>query len=206
MGDVVIGATELRKQLVAAEEAQKTAETAVASAQKAFDAEGSDAAGKALLKARDALALKAEHVARARRLLDEAEAREAEAERQRLMARVEEIEMLISGPAVRAIAAPLIAEELALLEGVAQFRARRIARGEELRKLEIELLNTRKSLGEDVGGWAFANATNPLESHLDVDAAIEERARKLEEPLRSLLRELVQPRRQASLFVPPVGR
>ncbi len=148
MGDVVIGATELRKQLVAAEEAQKTAETAVETAQMSFDEDGSDSAGKALLKARDALALKAEHVARARRLLDEAEAREAEAERQKKLARAAELSKALEPLELRAAVAPLVAQEVEALKVVARIRAERRAMAAAKRALWAEMLRIHQELGQ----------------------------------------------------------
>jgi len=59
---------ELREQVTGAEGAYADALTAVATAQAAFDESGSDAAAKALLRAREAAGLAGEQIERAKRL------------------------------------------------------------------------------------------------------------------------------------------
>jgi len=182
--------TELKEQASAASDAHGEALAGVDAAEHEFDDKGTDAAAKSLQKAREVASLAGEHVARARRLLEAGEARAAEAERQRLMARKAELEKLLSATALKAEAAPFIEAELGLLMEVAQCRARRIARGAELRSLEVELLQTRRTLGEAVEAWMFSQATNPLASAVAIGELFDERCRVLDEPLRSLLRTL----------------
>ena len=181
---------ELREQVTGAEGAYADALEAVSAAQASFDESGSDATAKALLRARQEASLAEEHVGRAKRILEAGEARAAEVERQRLIARKAELESKLTATAVKAEAAPFVEEEFGLLLEVAKCRARRIARGQELRLLEVELLQTRRTLGEAVEAWMFSQATNPLASAVAIGELFDERCRVLDEPLRSLLRTL----------------
>ena len=181
---------EFREQLSGAETAHADALTAVSAAQVAFDETGSDTAAKALLRAKGEAGLAEEHVARARRLLAAGEDRAAEVERQRLLARKAELESKLTATALKTEAVPFDEAELGLLLEVAKFRARRIARGSELQALEVELLRTRRTLGEQVDAWAFNQATNPLITPVAMGEAFDAKCRVLEEPLRSLLRTL----------------
>jgi hypothetical protein len=89
---------ELREQLEHAAKAYEDATVAVESAQQSFDDSGSDAAAKSLTAARDVARFAGEHRDRARRILDEAEAKRAVEERAALQAKHDALKAELDAP------------------------------------------------------------------------------------------------------------
>ena len=161
---------ELREQLAGAREAMKSAQAATKAAAAAFDED--PAREKPLLAAQDAERIAAAHVARAERMLAEAEAREQQKERARLeQRRLEVIAALRHEEAEKRLRPARDAEVRALIEAIEARFARR-APQRELEQLESELAQLDNALGEPSPHRAGSYDSEPSRHNLR-DALLE---------------------------------
>lgn len=181
---------ELREQLDEARKANAEAQEGVAQALAAFDADPTDAAAKALSKAREHADVMREHLGRAERLFKAAEERAAEERRKALQAKRVELDKTLAAPALAAERAPLENEEIDLLVKLAIVRARRRELERQIVSRQHRLRTVREELGETVGPL-MAPSFDP--SPLRVVAALEERARaEQDDDVRRALREVAR--------------
>src|SRR5688572_24471938 len=134
------GATvaELQQQLDEAVKEHSDHEEVIADARDDFFASGSDAAAKKLTEARALASTLVEHVERARHLLAEEKAAEAEIERRRFEAQVAGIERQLTTEAVQALVRPIDEREATLLLNLASLRADRVTMAEQINMLGRE--------------------------------------------------------------------
>lgn len=137
----------LEAQLVAAKEAEAKANDAVDRAASAFERDGTDSAGRQVMKAKEALVLAAEHVLRAQRLLDARRAEEAAAHRAELEAREQQLLTEITTTAAMAADAPLVEAEAQALRQVADIRLKRLALADQLNRKADQVRDIRRELG-----------------------------------------------------------
>ena len=135
---------QLTEQLSGTQGAHAQAAAAVARAQDAFDEDGSPAASKRLIAARESEAMAADHVARAERLLAAAQKRLADDRRAELETRAEELHAKLA--AARALRAGGVQAEAEALMNAVKAYGQRVAIerrisgvGQELQQVTSEL-------------------------------------------------------------------
>ncbi len=138
---------ELRAQHDAALQAHSDALAAVPPAEQAFDDAGDDGAAKSLRAARETVAWASEHVRRAQRLIDDAEATRQAADRVALEKRRDALQEQLSRAAVQAAIAPLAKKKVELLVQIAEVDVSRAAMAAKYDDLERELTNALRTLG-----------------------------------------------------------
>jgi hypothetical protein len=141
-------ADELAAQLTTALAAHRDALAALDAARDAFDLDATPDTEHAMLAARDAERLAAEYLARAERLLGHAREREAQQERERLVARKAELEASLAHAVLTEEREPTLRAEVDALLAAAAAHAQRREVEMQISRRRSELLSVQIKLGE----------------------------------------------------------
>jgi hypothetical protein len=186
---------DLQAQLAAATSARERAWAEVATAQEAFDLDGSPSSEKALLAARAEAERADLHLERADRLLRGHDEVEAERKRAAVEARILEITKRLSRPSLDAMLEPLAKRQAELLLQLADVLTERAVQHHELKELVWERFKLRQQLGETPTNPAFtSNEVPSLDTRERVVTALLSEARKLGDraPRREVLNKMIE--------------
>jgi hypothetical protein len=160
---------ELKEQVTAAEAEHERAQTALAAAKDAFDADGSDKSLKFLHAATEAASHSQLHLDRAKRLLIQGEARDAEEQRRVLLERLATAKRDLEDALARE--QPLIEREADLLRQLLAVREERctVLREAEAFKLPMDraYYNAHKAICPDT--YSFTPSAGPVRHLLNKD-------------------------------------